>query len=88
MHYIATALFYDKIVSQYSAVVINILLSPSINVSVRFAVQNLVRNAPKRIYLWLCYAFWDCVATLINPISSEFFKQQLSKSQNIMYESF
>ena len=51
MHYFATANFYDKIVSQYSAVAINILLSPSINVSVRYAVKNLVRNAPKRIYL-------------------------------------
>ena len=49
--YIATSLFYDKIVSQYSVVAINILRSPSINVSVRHAVQNLVRNAPKRIYL-------------------------------------
>ena len=51
MHYIATTLFYYKIVSQYSVVPINILLSPFINASVRYAVQNLVRNAPKVIYL-------------------------------------
>ena len=51
MHCIAAALCFDKVVPQYSAVAINKLLSPSINVSVRDAVQNLVRNAPKRIYL-------------------------------------
>ena len=40
MHYIATALILRQ-----NRVAISILLSPSINVSVRYAVQNLVRNA-------------------------------------------